>query len=89
MGEGADWAFDQAMQEVMDDRHLDEQIDYQEEVDYWFEQPLEEVIAVVRPYVDRPGVHEIITGAIEDYVIFGTIGDFQKKALARFIARLN
>ena len=79
---------DQAIQEVIDDIFLEEQIDYEAEAEYWSRQPLEEVIATIRPYIDRPGVHEIITGAVEDYVIFGTIGDFQKKALARFIARL-
>lgn len=89
MGEGADWAFDQAMQEIMDDRYLEEQLDYEEEVEYWTNAPLEEVIATVRPYIDRKGVHECITGAVEDYVIFGTIGDFQKLCIARFLARLK
>lgn len=89
MGEGADWAFDQAMQEIMDDRHLDEQIDYEQEIEYWQNQPIDKIIETARPYIDRPNVHECITGAIEDYVIFGTIGDFQKLCLARFIARIK
>lgn len=89
MGDIADDLIDQSIHQMSSlDFDWEDQDNYDSKVEYWSNQPIDEVVKMVQPYVDREGVHECITGAIEDYIIFGTIGEFQKLALARFIARI-